>query len=189
MRYFRRIGSVGWFVWQARHEFTHVLIGLMYAWFLREWWQELNFSYILLAAAGSVLIDVDHLLYWFLYGKNDWLAKEVRRLIRQGQLRNVWLLIKYNHKYNTGLATHNIYFIGFFFLLSITSFQFDWKTGVVLFGATVLHLLFDVTDDLWVLGHVNDNWKRLKRKKQAASEGRLTPEISVHSSRRYKNSR
>lgn len=47
--------------------------------------------------------------------------------------------------------------------LSAVSFHFDSKTGVVIFGSIVLHLLFDIFDDLWVLGHLNQNWKRLRR--------------------------
>jgi hypothetical protein len=27
-----------------------------------------------------------------------------------------------------------------------------------------LHFVFDIADDLWVLGHINENWKRFRRK-------------------------
>jgi membrane-bound metal-dependent hydrolase YbcI (DUF457 family) len=58
------------------------------------------------------------------------------------------------------LATHNFYFVVFLFLLSIGSFFYDWKVGIVLFGAMLTHYLFDVFDDIVTLGYVNVNWKR-----------------------------
>lgn len=161
----RRIGRVGYnFIKVGKHTFTHLLLGLLYAWFLREVWQELSAWYIFLAALASVLPDVDHFIYFFTYGRREWYAIEVRKLMRQGQIRTMLYFMKHNHKYNTGLATHNLYFLGLFFLLSFISFQFDSKTGVVIFGAIVLHLLFDLIDDLWILGHLNENWKRIRRR-------------------------
>lgn len=169
MRYVKKIGSLGFYIWHTRHHFAHVAIGLGFAWFLREWWNEFSPRYLTLALVGSVLIDFDHFLYIFVYGRHEWYAKEVKKFLRAGQLRDVWAFLSKNHKYNTSLATHNVYFIGFFILLSFVCSRFDWKAGIVLFGATVLHLLFDVLDDLWALGYVNPNWKRLKRIKNDES--------------------
>lgn len=170
MRYVRRIKTIGIdFITCGKHIFTHILIGLVYAWFLREWWQELSIPYTVLAAFGSVMIDLDHVIYFFTYGRKEWYAQEVRKLLKQGQLRSLMYFLKTNHKYNAGLATHNIYFLAGFFLLSLVSFQFDWKSGVVIFGAIVLHLLLDILDDLWVLGYLNPNWKRLRRIKNSKS--------------------
>lgn len=164
MPYFRHLKSGFNTLLTLKHTFTHILIGLVYAWILREWWQEFSFRYIYLAAVGSVVPDIDHFLYFFVYGRREWYAVEVKRLLKQGQVRTLAFFLANNHKYNTGLATHNVYFLGFFILLSLLSFQHDWKTGVVFFGVFVLHLLFDVVDDIWVLGHVNESWKRLRRK-------------------------
>ncbi len=164
MGYIRRIRSLGFYLWHMNHMLTHMLIGMVYAWILREVWQQISTQYIILAAFGSVVIDIDHLLYFFTYGRHEWYAFEVRKLLRQGQLRTLWLFWKYNHKSNTGLATHNVYFVGFFIFLSLLSFQHDWKTGVVLFGAIVLHLIYDMFDDVMMLGHLNKSWKSIKHK-------------------------
>lgn len=167
VRYIRSIkrASVD-FLSVGKHTFTHLLIGLVFSWVLREIWQELSGWYIFLSIMASILPDADHFVYFFTYGKKDWYAREVRKLLRQGQIRTLAFFLKDNHKFNTGLATHNIYYIAGFFVLSLVSFLHDSKTGVVIFGAIVLHLLFDVVDDLLVLGHINENWKRLRRKKQ-----------------------
>ena len=178
MRYFRKIGSLGKFMWQVNHMFAHMLIGFLFAWFLREIWESLPRGYIFLSVAASVLPDLDHFIFAFTYGRHEWYAKEVRRLLKEGQIRTLTLFFKNNHKYNSGLATHNVYFIGGFFLLAFMSFQFDSKTGVVIFGAMVLHLLFDIVDDMLMLGYINDNWKHLKRKKPDEGEFKLAPEVT-----------
>lgn len=165
MRYLLRLYRLPLYVWYARHEFIHLLLGLVYAWFLREIWNELNIGYVIIAMVGSVVIDADHLLFYLLYGRNDPMAIEARKLLKAGQIRNLFVYVKDAHKHNTSLLTHNIYFIGAFFLMSFASWWIDWKIGVILFGSIVIHLLFDILDDLWVLGYVNDNWKRWKRKK------------------------
>ncbi|MEK7165624.1 MAG: hypothetical protein AAB874_02350 [Patescibacteria group bacterium] len=164
MRYLHKIKSLRFYILHTRHHFAHLLIGLAFAWFLREWWNEFSLKYLILALIGSEIIDVDHLLYIFVYGRHEWYAIEVKKFLRAGQLRDVWAFLSTNHKHNTALATHNVYFIGFFLVLSLVSFQYDWKASLVIFGAIVLHLLFDIADDLWVLGYLNDNWKRFRRK-------------------------
>lgn len=148
----------------SKHMLTHVVIGLLYAWFLRLFWVDLSTKYMVMAVVGSVLIDFDHVAYFFTYGRREWYATQARKLMKLGQFKNLCYFLKEGHKHNTGLATHNVYYLGFFLVLSIISFQYDWVAGVVLFGSIVLHFLFDIADDLWVLGHLNDNWKRLRRK-------------------------
>ncbi|HCM37152.1 MAG: hypothetical protein UV61_C0013G0014 [Candidatus Gottesmanbacteria bacterium GW2011_GWB1_43_11] len=161
----RRLGRVGYdLIKVGKHTFTHLLIGLVYAWILRELWQQLSTWYITLSALASILPDLDHGLYFAAYGRKEWYALEVRKLLKQGQIRTLVYFMKTNHKYNTGLATHNIYFLGAFLVFALLSFTHDSKTGVVIFGAIVLHLLFDAIDDVWVLGRLNENWKRLRRR-------------------------
>ncbi len=51
--------------------------------------------------------------------------------------------------------------------LSLLSSRIDWEVGVILFGAMILHYLFDIFDDFVQLGAVNTNWKRWGRKKSS----------------------
>lgn len=139
----------------------------MFAWFLRELWQQFEPRYIVLAAFGSVIIDIDHFLYYFTYGRHEDYAREARKILRAGQIGTYIKYCTNNHKNNTSLLTHNVYVMGFFVLMAFISFWFDWKARVVIFGAIVLHFVVDLVDDLWVLGHINDNWKRLRRKREA----------------------
>lgn len=163
MRYLHRIHRIPFLIWYSKHELTHILIGLVFAWFLRELWMELSPRYIFLSIIGSLIIDADHLLYLFVYARHEWYSVEARKILRQGQIGTLLRFWRDNHKQNTGLLSHNIYFLIFFFCVSAASFYFDWKGAVVFFGAIVLHLLFDIFDDLWVLGKINENWKHLTR--------------------------
>lgn len=163
--YLSKIKRVPFVIWYTKHELTHVLIGLVYAWILREVWGEFSLYYGLLSVIGSLIIDLDHFLYFYVYGRHEPYSIEVRRFLRSGQIGTVFKYWRDNHKENTGLATHNVYFIGFFILWCFVASYFDWKASIAFFGAIGLHLIFDLGDDLWVKGYLNDNWKHLRRRK------------------------
>jgi hypothetical protein len=64
------------------------------------------------------------------------------------------------HKYNTNLSFHNYYITAALFVICALSYFYDWRTGVILFGAMITHFAFDITEDVLLLGRVNPNWKR-----------------------------
>lgn len=158
-----RLKGLGFIMWHARHEFYHVLLGLMWAWFLREIWQQFNVRWITVSVVGSLAPDLDHFFYFFVYGRKDMYAKQVKSFLKGREWRILTKFLETGHKYQTDLATHNIYFVLFLFLLSFGSIFFDWKAGVVLFGAMLTHYLFDIFDDILTLGYINVNWKRWRR--------------------------
>lgn len=155
-----RIRGLGFILWQARHYAYHIFVGLVWAWALREYWNEFNTRWITTAIIGSVIPDLDHLVYFLTYGRRDWYTKQIRAFLRDHEWRTLTKFVANGHKYNTSLATHNYYFMVFLAVLSVGSFFYDWKVGVVFFGAMVLHYLFDVWDDIAMLGKVNSNWRR-----------------------------
>jgi hypothetical protein len=161
-----RLRGLGFILWQTRHEFYHVLVGLTWAWFLRELWHEFNVRWIGVAIIGSLLPDLDHFIYFLTYGKRDWYTKQVRTFLREHEWRTLWKFVASGHKYNTSLATHNYFFMAFLVAIAILSFFYDFKTGVILFGAMFLHYLFDILDDIVALGYVNENWRRFWKPKR-----------------------
>lgn len=163
MRGIARIKGIGFILWHARHMVYHVLIGLMWAWFLRERWGEFNALWIWTAAVGSVLPDIDHFLYFFGAGKTDQYTRDIVDFLKRRQWRTVAVFIENGHKHNTNLSFHNIYITGIFLFGSFLSSFVDWEVGVILFGAIVLHYLFDMFDDFVQLGSLNPNWKRWGR--------------------------
>lgn len=157
----------GFILWQARHLFYHVLLGLVWAWYLRERWGELNARWIWWSLFGSLVPDLDHLFYFLSWGKHDWYTQEIKNLFRSRQWREGALFISKGHKHNTNLALHNYYTVAILLGLSLLSSLYEWHLGVILFGAMIIHYLFDIADDLLTLGSVNPNWKRLGRPKVA----------------------
>lgn len=164
MRYsVARLRGIGFILWQARHYAYHILVGLVWAWILREYWQEFSVRWITAAVIGSVIPDMDHLFYFLTYGKRDTYTKQIRKFLREHEWRTLTKFLATGHKYNTSLATHNYYFMVFLTILSMGSFLYDWKVGVIFFGAMALHYLFDVWDDIAMFGRVNSNWRRVWR--------------------------
>lgn len=163
----QRIRGLGFIIWHARHEFYHILLGLVWAWFLREWWHHFSTGLIWWSLFASLLPDLDHFFYFFLYGRKDRYAKETRMLLKSRQWGNLVSFWNTGHKSNTSLATHNVYFVFLLFTLAALSSFIAWQLGVVLFGAMVIHYLFDIVDDILLLGKPNPNWKHLRRMKSS----------------------
>lgn len=155
-----KIRGAGYVLWHAKHELMHVLLGLSWAWFLREIWGEFNVKWVISAAVGSLLPDADHLLYFFTYGKKEPYTRKIWSMIKDRKWRSLTYFIEHGHKHNTNLTYHNVYFMFFLFALCAISYFYDWRTSVVFVGAMLTHYLFDIVDDIIILGHLNPNWKR-----------------------------
>lgn len=158
-----RVKGLAYILWHGKHMLFHVLWGLMWAWFLREHWHEFNPKLIWTAVIGSILPDADHFLYFFTYGKHDPYTRAVASLFRNRQWRMLTRFISQGHKHNTKLTFHNYYMIGICAAIGILASAIDWQAGVVLFGAMVSHFLFDITEDMLLLGRINPNWARWGR--------------------------
>lgn len=162
-RSFAKIRGMGFILWQSRHMAYHIMLGLLWAWFLRELWGEFNPKWLVTAAIGSVLPDADHLNYFFGYGRHDSYTQQILSHVKHRQWRSLFYFMSTGHKLNTSLQYHNIYVVGIFIALSAAAIIYDWREGVVLFGAIVSHYLFDIADDFVQLGELNVNWKRWGR--------------------------
>jgi hypothetical protein len=158
-----RLKGLGFILWHTRHEFYHILLGLMWAWFLREIWQQFSVRWITVSIVGSLIPDLDHFFYFYIYGRKDMYSQQVKLFFKSREWRILWHFLETGHKYQTELATHNFYFMTVLLLLSLLSFSYDWKVGVILFGAMLIHYLFDMFDDVVTLGYLNVNWKRWRR--------------------------
>jgi hypothetical protein len=166
-RSFVRVRGLGFILWHARHEFYHALLGVAWAWILREWWGQFNIIWVSLSIFGSLLPDAEHLYYFIAHRSNDAYALQVIKTLRKREWRLLTLFIEKGHKRNTNLAFHNIYVIFFLFLVATLCAINDWNSWVIVIGAMIIHYLFDIVDDIITLGYVNPNWKRWgKAKKQ-----------------------
>jgi hypothetical protein len=160
-RSFARVRGIGYILWHTRHMFYHMLLGMAWAWFLREMWHEFNFKWLVISVFGSVLPDFEHLVYFFTYGKKDQYTRHISDFLKKHEWRIVTVYIEQGHKHNTKLKFHNFYFMGLLLILTTICYQYDWNSSVVLFGAMSSHYIFDIFDDLVTVGHINPNWTRL----------------------------
>ncbi|HUD19930.1 MAG TPA: hypothetical protein VMR81_05820 [Patescibacteria group bacterium] len=172
-----RIRGMGFILWQARHEFYHVLLGLMWAWVMREQWQEFNVKWIWTAIFGSLLPDADHFVYWLTYGKRDPYTKAIFTFLKNKEWRILVKFIARGHKYNTNLTFHNYYVVALLFTGCVIAYMYDSRFWVILFGAMLTHYAYDIFEDVLILGHVNPNWKRLGRSKKSMVVGPPIDEI------------
>ena len=178
MRYpVARIRGLGFILWQSRHTGYHLLLGAVWAWILRERWNEFNPRWIWLSLFGSVVPDIDHFVYFLTYGRHDSYTIQVKKFLRQHQWRTLIVYMAHGHKENTNLASHNYYVMVLLLTLSLASSFFEWQVGVILFGAMVIHYVFDIGDDLVMLGRINPNWKRWGRER-VAGRSMHTPDAS-----------
>ena len=158
-----KVRGLGFILWQARHMVYHVMLGLLWAWFLRELWGQFNPKWILTSVVGSVFPDVEHISYFLGYGRKDSYTKQIFSYIRHHEWRNLFYFVAHGHKHQTSLAFHNMYTVAIFIGMCVLASLFDWQAGIVLFGAMVSHYLFDMADDMVQLGMLNSNWKRWGR--------------------------
>jgi hypothetical protein len=166
MKYIGGAKKVAKVVWYLKHEMTHVLLGIVLAWVLRELWGQFNTNQLYLAIFGSLAPDLDHLVFFFFYGRKDPYSIQVKKLLRQGSISSLASFIAIGHKENTNLWSHNIYSMGILGLGIVVCYSLDWKMGIVFLSSMVLHFIFDILDDLVVLGTVNPNWRRWGRPKK-----------------------
>lgn len=158
-----RIKSAVFVLWHAKHMLIHILLGLMWAWALREFWMELNPQWIGFAVVGSLLPDVDHIIYFLTYGRNDDYTKHIRKLLGKHEWKSLVSYMESGHKHNTRLTFHNIYTVAALIFLCGVSLGYNWKIGVVVSGSMISHFLFDIVEDILVLGQINPNWHRFGR--------------------------
>jgi len=163
-----RIKGLAYIIWHARHEMYHVLLGLMWAWVVRENFAVLDMKLIFLAILGGLLPDADHFFYFFTYGKNDVYNKQIRDMLRRNEWRKLTVFIEHGHKSNTSLSTHSVYTLGALIIVTMIAWHMGYLGILTLTGAMVTHYTFDIVDDVLILGKINKNWFRWGRAKEHA---------------------
>ena len=142
------------------HMLVHVFLGLLCAYIVMHTFPNANgWRIIWIAILGSVIPDVDHLLFMFIYGRKSEYAKIIRAFVKNKEFRKALSFMKDNHKTNTGLYSHNI-------LALIISIYLAWYLGdsrdragfYVFFMSWSVQYVFDMFEDLIFLRRFNPNW-------------------------------
>ncbi len=126
------------------------------------------FKLIIVALLGSTVPDIDHLFYIYFYGRTTELAKELRKHIKDKQLRKFVQSVSLNHKNNNYIFSHNIVAVLLALGLAYLFYQYDHDYLSVFFSAWLFHYIFDICEDILYFGKVNQNWW-LKFKKEISS--------------------
>jgi membrane-bound metal-dependent hydrolase YbcI (DUF457 family) len=142
------------------HMVIHVLLGLVCAFIVMRAFPSANiYKIISIGILGSLIPDVDHLLYMFLYGRKSEYSKILKAFVKDKEFRKALHFVKDNHKNNTGIYSHNI-------LSLILSIYLAWKLGdsrdsagfFVFFMSWSVHYVFDMFEDVLFLKRINPNW-------------------------------
>lgn len=157
---FRRARLLFFIIWNSLHEITHLIIGYIFYTIAVKTYFPDSISWFLLffCLFGSLFPDIDHLLYFFIYGKKKEYAMIVKLIFHQNGFREMYKYIKHNHKKQTYLISHNLLTVIFLGLITWSSFV-DRNIYIFTFvGAMITHFLADMVDDLIYLGGLNPNW-------------------------------
>lgn len=149
------------FFWHGKHEWIHILLGMLWLVVLSSMTSFTVSSYhILLAIAGTLAPDLEHIIYLFIRKRNSLYTKTVITYLRKKQIVQLIRFFEKNHKHETYLPFHHIFTPVIFLFISIIAYQFDNFGALVFMGAGVIHYLFDILDDLIFLRRLNPNWTR-----------------------------
>ncbi len=168
-----KLRGLAYIFWHSRHMGYHLLIGLAWIWLLREVWNGIHPWWILLSLFGSLFPDAEHMVFFLRKRNHDDYAKMAVSLLRDREWRTLAKFIEKGHKYNTKLAYHNIYSICILGVVLAIALRVNAKSLAVFIGAMIFHYLFDICDDLAILGKLNPNWFRwgngIKKRRKAVT--------------------
>jgi hypothetical protein len=141
------------------HEYVHFTFGLFSYVVVQSLFPHVSaVPLILIALLSSILPDIDHLFYIFIYGRKHDYSKKIHLHLRERHLSQAIDFCRVNHKSNHAIKSHNLITP----LLAFITFYFSATSGhplwAVFFLAICSHFVFDILEDLLVLGRLNPNW-------------------------------
>lgn len=141
------------------YHYTSLLIFFLLITLYKRWFTSPVYLFFWLGGAiGTLLPDLDHLIYTLISRPQELTSQRVKSLLNEKQyLKAIDLLVTTRHERSMPIfhtAFFQILFLIFsFFIISSSGSLFG--TGLVL--AFSLHLALDQTKDFFELGHIN-NW-------------------------------
>lgn len=140
------------------HMVIHVGVGVMVAVMAGEWTDLPVWQMLPLAVIGSLLPDLDHVVFWFTYGRKTDYSRQVKFYLKTVGLKRAASFCAVNHKSLQGLYSHTWYGVLLVMVGAVGSLKY-WPHLSVLFWSMVGHFAFDMVEDVLLLGGLNSNWK------------------------------
>lgn len=142
------------------HMLIHILCGFVCAYITIDFFPNISHARLnIMGFLGSLSPDVDHLMFWFLYGKKSQYSQIVKNFLKKRQYRNFFNFIKLNHKALTGLYFHNFLSLLISVILCFyLGFIREHPLLMVFFMSWAVHYMFDLFEDLLFFKRINPNW-------------------------------
>ena len=141
-----------------RHYTQHLLLALLGFFLVSLSLGYVSVSMLLIFLVFSFIIDFDNLIC-FLFNRSKYfdLYKEVVASLKRKDLKRVAEIATINHKVMNNLVLHNVIFYDLVWIAFVISILLQIDILTVISGAFLVHMTFDILDDVKQLGHIN-NW-------------------------------
>ncbi len=138
--------------------FSFLISFFIFITLVRGWFSVNYLSFWLGGLLGTLVIDVDHLIYVYFLKPHELTSQRVDSLLKKRQVKKTFELLTVTRSERTELIFHTVYFQIIFLLfafLVVTSSGSILGRGLVL--AASLHLLIDQVIDYFETGDIR-NW-------------------------------
>lgn len=129
--------------------YSHLFITFVYFLLVSvlHWKIDLNLLWLWLGAlAGTFLLDIDHLIYWFISHPEEEDSRQARVLLKTENFKGLYLLLKRTHEWHDRLIFHTATFQ---IILLILSFYVLTSGGSFFGSALVLSMNLHLLKDEW----------------------------------------
>ncbi len=141
------------------HHIIHWLVGVFVGVTVYHLIPDLSFTKVLFSASlGAILPDLDHFVFFYLYGRQTDYARLARKYISNGQLKKFIKFAKTNHKKNFSVYSHNIFTIIALLLISLSLKSTEHFYITVFLLSCAFHYTLDIVEDIFYFGKINPNW-------------------------------
>jgi len=142
------------------HMSIHAVLGVMSGLAIKSIYPESNLNKMLaLGFLANILPDIDHLFYFLWYGAKSDYTRTVKKYIADREIKALVAYLKRNHKYNTGIYSHNLMTLLFVLLLFwLAGLTRDSPSLSVVFLSWSLHYMYDIVEDFLFFKEINPNW-------------------------------
>lgn len=141
------------------HHPIHLVVGLIIGFIYYIFNPGLELDRILFfAGLGSLIPDIDHVLFMYFYGRSTEYAKIQKKYLKNFQIRKFINFSKNNHKKNKSVYTHNIITILVILFITITAKNSDHVYLAVFLISCIFHYILDIFEDFLYFGSLNSNW-------------------------------
>lgn len=141
------------------HHVFHLIIGIVTGLAYSHSLQLNNWRlYCVAGAFASLLPDLEHLAYFFWFGKNSSYSKTIKTHLKKAEFLSAIKHCANNHKTITELPLHNALIPILFFFASTMFHRKLYYFMTIVNINLALHYFYDLAEDLILLKKINSNW-------------------------------